>query len=136
MTLIIVILLLLGYVVIATGHTTGVNKSAIAIFIGAGDNNSTIDFVKKAQITTIDGIQKKYNEMAAGAQLSSDPILIGNYEVTGKASSSLTTPHSQIPCLYYSYSALHNYEELVEVEVEDKRASTEKRKKYKYEMNI
>ena len=34
MTLIIVILLLLGYVVIATGHTTGVNKSAIAIFIG------------------------------------------------------------------------------------------------------
>ena len=27
MTLIIVILLLLGYVVIATGHTTGVNKS-------------------------------------------------------------------------------------------------------------
>lgn len=34
MTLIIVILLLLGYVLIATGHTTGVNKSAIAIFIG------------------------------------------------------------------------------------------------------
>ena len=34
MTLIIVILLLLGYIVIATGHTTGVNKSAIAIFIG------------------------------------------------------------------------------------------------------
>ena len=34
MTLIIVILLLLGYVVIATGHTTRVNKSAIAIFIG------------------------------------------------------------------------------------------------------
>lgn len=34
MTLIIVILLLLGYVVIATGHLTGVNKSAIAVFIG------------------------------------------------------------------------------------------------------
>ena len=34
MTLIIVILLLLGYVVIATGHTTGVNKAAIAMFIG------------------------------------------------------------------------------------------------------
>ena len=34
MTLIIVILLLLGYVVIATGHTTGVNKAAIAVFIG------------------------------------------------------------------------------------------------------
>jgi len=34
MTLIIVILLLLGYVVIATGHMTGVNKAAIAIFIG------------------------------------------------------------------------------------------------------
>ena len=34
MTLIIVILLLLGYVVIATGHLTGVNKAAIAIFIG------------------------------------------------------------------------------------------------------
>ena len=34
MTMIIVILLLLGYLVIATGPTTGVNKSAIAIFIG------------------------------------------------------------------------------------------------------
>lgn len=34
MTLIIVILLLLGYVVIATGHLTGVNKAAIAMFIG------------------------------------------------------------------------------------------------------
>ena len=34
MTLIIVILLLLGYVVIATGHMSGVNKAAIAVFIG------------------------------------------------------------------------------------------------------
>mgnify|MGYP002522121855 FL=1 len=34
MTLIIIILLLLGYVVIATGHLTGVNKAAIAMFIG------------------------------------------------------------------------------------------------------
>lgn len=34
MTLIIVILLLLGYVLIGTGHLTGVNKSAIAMFIG------------------------------------------------------------------------------------------------------
>ena len=33
MTLIIVILLLLGYVVIATGHLTGVNKAAIAMFV-------------------------------------------------------------------------------------------------------
>lgn len=34
MTLIIVILLLLGYTVIATGYLTGVNKAAIAMFIG------------------------------------------------------------------------------------------------------
>ena len=34
MTLIIVILLLLGYVLIGTGHLTGVNKSAIAMFVG------------------------------------------------------------------------------------------------------
>ncbi len=34
MTLIIVILLLLSYVLIATGHLTGVNKAAIAMFIG------------------------------------------------------------------------------------------------------
>ena len=34
MTLIIILLLLLGYVVIATGHVTGVNKAAIAMFIG------------------------------------------------------------------------------------------------------
>ncbi len=34
MTLIIVILLLLGYVAIATGHLTSFNKTAIAVFIG------------------------------------------------------------------------------------------------------
>ena len=34
MTLIIVILLILSYLLIATGHLTGVNKAAIAIFIG------------------------------------------------------------------------------------------------------
>ena len=34
MTSIVVILLLLGYVLIATGHLTGVNKAAIAMFIG------------------------------------------------------------------------------------------------------
>jgi Na+/H+ antiporter NhaD/arsenite permease-like protein len=34
MTLIIVILLILGFLLIATGHLTGVNKSAIAMFIG------------------------------------------------------------------------------------------------------
>ena len=34
MTLIIILLLLLGYIVIATGHLTGVNKAAIAMFIG------------------------------------------------------------------------------------------------------
>lgn len=34
MTFIIVILLILGYLLIATGHMTGVNKSAIAMFIG------------------------------------------------------------------------------------------------------
>lgn len=34
MTLIIVLMLILGYVLIATGHLTGVNKAAIAMFIG------------------------------------------------------------------------------------------------------
>lgn len=34
MTLIIVFLLILAYLLIATGHTTGVNKAAIAMFIG------------------------------------------------------------------------------------------------------
>ena len=34
MTLIIVLLLILGYLLIATGHLTGVNKAAIAMFIG------------------------------------------------------------------------------------------------------
>lgn len=34
MTLLIVLFLILGYVLIATGHTTGVNKAAIAMFIG------------------------------------------------------------------------------------------------------
>ena len=34
MTLIIVLLLVFGYLLIATGHLTGVNKAAIAMFIG------------------------------------------------------------------------------------------------------
>ncbi len=34
MTLLIVLLLILGYLLIATGHLTGVNKAAIAMFIG------------------------------------------------------------------------------------------------------
>ena len=34
MTFIIVILLILGYLLIATGHLTGVNKAAIAMFLG------------------------------------------------------------------------------------------------------
>ena len=34
MTLIIVLMLLLGYLLIATGHLTGVNKAAIAMFLG------------------------------------------------------------------------------------------------------
>ena len=34
MTLIIVLLLIFGYLLIATGHLTGVNKAAIAMFIG------------------------------------------------------------------------------------------------------
>ena len=34
MTIIIVFLLVFGYLLIATGHLTGVNKSAIAMFIG------------------------------------------------------------------------------------------------------
>ena len=34
MTLIIILMLILGYLLIATGHLTGVNKAAIAMFIG------------------------------------------------------------------------------------------------------
>lgn len=34
MTLLIIILLIIGYLLIATGHMTGVNKAAIAMFIG------------------------------------------------------------------------------------------------------
>ena len=34
MTLIIVLMLIFAYLLIATGHLTGVNKAAIAMFIG------------------------------------------------------------------------------------------------------
>ena len=34
MTLIIVLLLIASYLLIATGHLTGVNKAAIAMFLG------------------------------------------------------------------------------------------------------
>mgnify|MGYP007038217230 FL=1 len=71
MTLIIVILLLLGYVVIATGHTTGVNKSAIAIFIGTV---GWVVYICYGTDSVMERHAQDYWEFLAGALPSSEAV--------------------------------------------------------------
>lgn len=71
MTLIIVLLLIFGYLLIATGHLTGVNKAAIAMFIGTVGWVVYIcwgaDFVMSQH-------PHEYAEFLSGEQHSSDTV--------------------------------------------------------------
>lgn len=71
MTLIIVLLLIFGYLLIATGHITGVNKAAIAMFIGTVGWVVYIcwgsDFVMSLH-------PREYAEFLAGESPSSDAV--------------------------------------------------------------
>ncbi|MBO7109453.1 MAG: sodium:proton antiporter NhaD [Prevotella sp.] len=77
MTLIIVLMLLLGYLLIATGHLTGVNKAAIAMFIGTIGWVVYIcwgtDFVMAQH-------PHEYAEFLAGAEPSSDAVKFFIYD--------------------------------------------------------
>ena len=71
MTLIIVILLLLGYVVIATGHLTGVNKAAIAMFIGTV---GWVVYICYGSDFVMEHHAPEYLTFLAGAEPSSDAV--------------------------------------------------------------
>ena len=77
MTLIIVLMLLLGYLLIATGHLTGVNKAAIAMFIGTIGWVVYIcwgtDFVMAQH-------PHEYAEFLAGEEPSSDAVKFFIYD--------------------------------------------------------
>ena len=77
MTLIIVLLLIFGYLLIATGHLTGVNKAAIAMFIGTVGWVVYIcwgaDFVMSQH-------PHEYAEFLAGEAPSSDAVKLFIYD--------------------------------------------------------
>ncbi len=77
MTLIIVILLLLGYVLIATGHLTGVNKAAIAMFIGTV---GWVVYICYGTDFVMSEHPEAYKEFLAGDAPNSDAVKLFIYD--------------------------------------------------------
>ena len=77
MTLIIVLMLLLAYVLIATGHLTGVNKAAIAIFIGT---IGWVVYICWGTDFVMDRHPHEYVKFLAGDEPSSDAVKLYIYD--------------------------------------------------------
>jgi Na+/H+ antiporter NhaD/arsenite permease-like protein len=71
MTLIIVTMLIVAYVLIATGHLTGVNKAAIAMFLGTV---GWVVYVCWGSDFVMDQHPADYLEWLAGSEASSDAV--------------------------------------------------------------
>lgn len=71
MTLIIVLLLIVSYLLIATGHLTGVNKAAIAMFLGTA---GWVVYVCYGTDFVMQQHPEDYLEYLAGAQPTSDLV--------------------------------------------------------------
>lgn len=71
MTLIVVLLLLFGYMLIATGHLTNVNKAAIAMFIGTA---GWVVYVCWGTDFVMSRYPREYAEFLAGSEPSSDAV--------------------------------------------------------------
>ncbi len=71
MTLIIVLLLIVSYLLIATGHLTGVNKAAIAMFLGTA---GWVVYVCYGTDFVMQQHPSDYMEYLAGAQPTSDLV--------------------------------------------------------------
>ena len=71
MTLIIVLLLLLSYLLIATGHLTNVNKAAIAMFIAAA---GWVVYICYGTDYVMDRHAAEYTSFLNGAEASSDAV--------------------------------------------------------------
>ena len=77
MTSIVVILLLLGYVLIATGHLTGVNKAAIAMFIGTV---GWVIYICYGTDYVMSLHPQDYEDFLGGADPSSDAVKLYIYD--------------------------------------------------------
>ena len=77
MTLIIVLLLIFGYLLIATGHLTGVNKAAIAMFIGTV---GWVVYICWGADFVISQHPHEYAEFLAGEAPSSDAVKLFIYD--------------------------------------------------------
>ena len=71
MTLIIVTMLIIAYVLIATGHLTGVNKAAIAMFLGTV---GWVVYVCWGSDFVMDQHPGEYMEWLAGNQATSESV--------------------------------------------------------------
>ena len=71
MTLIIVTMLIVAYVLIATGHLTGVNKAAIAMFLGTV---GWVVYVSWGSDFVMDQHPEDYLEWLAGSEASSEAV--------------------------------------------------------------
>ena len=76
MTLIIVTMLILSYLLIATGHLTGVNKAAIAMFLGTV---GWVVYVSWGLDFVMDRHPDDYMEWLAGAQGTSETVKLFIY---------------------------------------------------------
>ena len=79
MTLIIVTMLIIAYVLIATGHLTGVNKAAIAMFLGTV---GWVVYVCWGSDFVMDQHPGEYMEWLAGNQATSESV---KYFIDGTA---------------------------------------------------
>lgn len=77
MTLIIVILLIAAYLLIATGHLTGVNKAAIAMFLGTA---GWVVYVCYGTDFVMQQHPSEYLEYLAGSQPTSDAVKFFIYD--------------------------------------------------------
>ena len=77
MTFIIVILLIISYLLIATGHLTGVNKAAIAMFLGTA---GWVFYVCYGTDFVMQQHPEDYLDYLAGAQPTSDAVKLFIYD--------------------------------------------------------
>ncbi|MBR4984162.1 MAG: hypothetical protein IKY83_00275 [Proteobacteria bacterium] len=74
-------------------------------------SESQCAFIDNIRVVTIDKIQQDYNALDPSVKSSSDPVVVGNYEIKGTATTTLKTPFSRTPCIRYSYELIESYEE-------------------------
>ena len=101
MTLIIVTMLILAYVLIATGHLTGVNKAAIAMFLGTV---GWVVYVSWGADFVADQHPEEYSEWLNGAVPTSEAVKLFIYNKVFLNYVDRTHPYRALPSWGYSLS--------------------------------